>query len=469
MIAQTLFEKLWGGHIIAEEDGETLLYVDRLLIHEGSSHAFAQLAKRGVQVARPQQVFAFTDHYVPTHDRSGGIAAIADPAIRNMIVQLETNTQAHGVRLFGFDDPQQGILHIVPPELGITQPGLVLCGADSHTSTHGAFGALAFGVGASEAAHVAATQRIWQRKPKALRITVDGALSPGVYPKDVILGIIATIGAGGATGHVIEYAGSTIAGMSMEGRMTVCNMSVEAGGRAGMVAPDDTTFAYLQGRPYAPQGALWSEALAHWKTLRSEPEARFDQEAHIDAAALAPVVTWGTSPEHALPVDAVVPDPRRAADRDKATEIAAALNYMGLVPGASLAEVAVDRVFIGSCTNARIEDLRAAARVASLGKAVIPAWVVPGSRTVKRQAEREGLDRIFTTAGFDWREPGCSLCTAINGDQLRPGERCVSTSNRNFRGRQGTLGRTHLASPATAAASALTGRITDVRALLGRE
>ena len=469
MTAQTLFEKLWAEHVIAEEDGETLLYVDRLLVHEGSSHAFTQLAKRGAKVARPQQVFAFTDHYVPTHDRGGGIGAIADQAIRNMIVQLEANTQTHGVRLFGFDDPEQGILHIVPPELGITQPGLVLCGADSHTSTHGAFGTLAFGVGASEAAHVLATQRIWQRKPKALRITVDGALAPGVHPKDVILGIIATIGAAGATGHVIEYAGSTITGMSMEGRMTVCNMSIEAGGRAGMVAPDDTTFAYMDGRPYAPQGALWPEALAHWKTLRSEPDARFDREVHIGAAALSPIVTWGTSPEHALPVDAVVPDPRRATDQAKATEIAAALNYMGLAPGASLAEVVVDRVFIGSCTNARIEDLRAAARVARLGKAVIPAWVVPGSRTVKRQAEREGLDRIFTAAGFDWREPGCSLCTAINGDQLRPGERCVSTSNRNFRGRQGTGGRTHLASPATAAAAALTGRITDVRALLARE
>jgi 3-isopropylmalate/(R)-2-methylmalate dehydratase large subunit len=345
----------------------------------------------------------------------------------------------------------------------------VLCGADSHTSTHGAFGTLAFGVGASEAAHVLATQRIWQRKPKALRITVDGSLSPGVHPKDVILGVIATIGAAGATGHVIEYAGSTMAGMSMEGRMTVCNMSIEAGGRAGMVAPDATTFAYMEGRPYAPQGALWLEALAYWKCLRSDPQARFDQEVHVDAATLAPIVTWGTSPEHALPIDAVVPDPRRAADEGKATEIAAAMNYMGLAPGAALTQIAVDKVFIGSCTNARIEDLRAAARVARLGKAVIPAWVVPGSRTVKRQAEREGLDRIFTAAGFDWREPGCSLCTAINGDQLRPGERCVSTSNRNFRGRQGTGGRTHLASPATAAATALTGRISDVRTLLAQE
>ena len=468
MSARTLFEKLWSAHVVAEQDGETLLYVDRLLVHEGSSHAFAQLAKRGLTVARPQQVFAFTDHYVPTHDRSGGIEAIADPAIRNMILELGANTQRHGVRLFGFDDPQQGILHIVPPELGITQPGLVLCGADSHTSTHGAFGTLAFGVGASEAAHVLATQRIWQRKPKALRIVVDGELAQGVHAKDVILAIIATIGAGGATGHVIEYAGSTFANMSMEGRMTVCNMSIEAGGRAGMVAPDETTFEYMEGRAYAPQGARWQEALAHWKTLRSDPGAQFEKEVRIDGAALAPTVTWGTSPEHALPVDAAVPDPRRAADHVKATEIAAALDYMGIAPGVPLDSFAVDKVFIGSCTNARIEDLRAAARVAQLGKAVIPAWVVPGSRTVKRQAEREGLDRIFRAAGFEWREPGCSLCTAINGDQLRPGERCVSTSNRNFRGRQGTGGRTHLASPATAAATALTGRIADMRKLLAR-
>ena len=469
MSAQTLFEKLWSAHVVAEEDGETLLYVDRLLVHEGSSHAFEQLARRGARAARPQQVFAFTDHYVPTHDRSGGIDAIADPAVRNMIVQLEANTSAHGVRLFGFHDPQQGILHIVPPELGITQPGLVLCGADSHTSTHGAFGALAFGVGASEAAHVLATQRIWQRKPKALRITVDGALAPGVHPMDVVLAVIATIGAGGAIGHVIEYAGSTIAAMSMEGRMTVCNMSIEAGGRAGMVAPDDTTYAYMEGRPFAPRAGMWSQALAYWQTLASDPHAPFDREVRIDAAALAPTVTWGTSPEQALPVDAVVPDPRRAPDQVKATEIAAALDYMGLAPGAALAQTVVDKVFIGSCTNSRIEDLRAAARVARLGKAVIPAWVVPGSQTVKRQAEREGLDAIFESAGFDWREPGCSLCTALNGDQLRPGERCVSTSNRNFRGRQGTGGRTHLASPATAAATALTGRIADVRQILARE
>jgi 3-isopropylmalate/(R)-2-methylmalate dehydratase large subunit len=469
MPATTLFEKLWAGHVVAEEEGETLLYVDRLLVHEGASHAFAQLAERGVKVARPRQVFAFTDHYVPTHDRSGGIDAISDPAIRNMIIQLAANTEAHGVRLFGFHDPEQGILHIVPPELGITQPGLVLCGADSHTSTHGAFGTLAFGVGASEAAHVLATQQIWQRKPKSMRVIIDGALAFGVHPKDVILGLIAKIGAGGATGHVLEYAGSTIAAMSMEGRMTVCNMSIEAGGRAGMVAPDQTTFEYLQGRRYAPQGGQWSQALDYWKGLASEPGASFDKEVRLDASALAPTLTWGTSPEHALPVTATVPDPRRAVDAVKGTEIAAALAYMGLTAGMPLTEITVDRVFIGSCTNSRIEDLREAARVARLGRAVIPAWVVPGSRSVKRQAEAEGLDQVFRNAGFDWREPGCSLCTAINGDQLRPGERSVSTSNRNFRGRQGTGSRTHLASPASAAAAALFGRITDVRNVLARE
>jgi len=468
MPAQTLFEKIWTRHVVAEEDGETLLYVDRLLVHEGSSHAFTKLAERGIKVARPSQVFAFADHYMPTHDRSGGIAAIADPAMRNMIAGLNANASKHGVRVFGFDDPEQGILHIVPPELGITQPGLVLCGADSHTSTHGAFGTLAFGIGASEAAHVLATQQIWQRKPKTLRITIDGTLAHGVHAKDVILGLIATIGVGGATSHVIEYAGSTIAGLSMEGRMTICNMSIEAGGRAGMIAPDDTTFDYLHGRRYAPQGSMWAQALDYWKTMRSDPAACFDKEVHIDAAALDPTITWGTSPEHALPVTAAVPDPRQASDAAKATEIAAALSYMGLTPGTALADIAIDKVFIGSCTNSRIEDLREAAQVARLGKATVPAWVVPGSRTVKRQAEREGLDRVFVDAGFEWREPGCSLCTALNGDQLRPGERCISTSNRNFRGRQGTGGRTHLASPASAAAAALKGRITDVRTLLAR-
>lgn len=468
MAAQTMFDKIWDRHVTVVEEGEALLYVDRALIHEGSSHAFAALAAEQRAVFRPQQVFAFADHYVPTTGRDKGVAGIAMPEIRNMVMQLEANTKRHGITLFGIDDPRQGILHIVPPEQGITQPGLVIVGADSHTSTHGAFGCLAFGVGASEIMHVMATQALWQRKPKTLRIAVDGKPGFGVAAKDVILAIIASIGADGATGHVIEYAGSAIAAMSMEARMTVCNMSIEAGGRAGMVAPDETTFAYLAGRPYAPEGAVWNEAVAYWKTLPSDTGATFDKMVALDASQLAPMVTWGTSPEHALPVTSQVPDPRDVQDQTKRAEISAALDYMALKPGTQLTDITVDRVFIGSCTNSRIEDLRAAAEVARLGRAKVTTWVVPGSRTVQRQAEREGLDRVFTAAGFEWREPGCSLCTAINGDQLRPGERCASTSNRNFRGRQGTGGRTHLVSPAMAAAAALTGRLTDVRELAKR-
>jgi 3-isopropylmalate/(R)-2-methylmalate dehydratase large subunit len=468
MAARTMFEKIWQRHVIAEEEGELLLHVDRALIHEGSSHAFAALDAQRRTVARPQQVFAFNDHYVPTTGRDKGVNGIANPEIRNMVLKLAENAARHGVTLFGIDDPRQGILHIVPPEQGITQPGLLIVGADSHTSTHGAFGCLAFGVGASEMMHVMATQTIWQRKPKTMRVTIDGKLGFGVSAKDVILALIAKIGAGGGTGHVIEYAGSAITSMSMEARMTVCNMSIEAGARAGMVAPDATTFTYMNGRPYAPKGAAWDEALAFWKSLSSEPGAVFDREVMMDGGAIAPMVTWGTSPEHALPITDQVPDPRHARDGTKGAEIAAALDYQALKPGTMLADIPIDRVFIGSCTNSRIEDLRAAAEVARHGHAKIPAWVVPGSQTVKRQAEQEGLDRIFTKAGFEWREPGCSLCTAINGDQLQPGERCASTSNRNFRGRQGTGGRTHLVSPAMAAAAALTGHLTDVRELIKR-
>jgi 3-isopropylmalate/(R)-2-methylmalate dehydratase large subunit len=462
----TMFEKIWASHAIAEESGEVLLHVDRALIHEGSMHAFAQLEKRQRKVARPRQVYAFTDHYVPTTGRERGVDGIAIPEIRNMVLKLAANAEQHGVTLFGIDDPRQGILHIVPPEQGITQPGLVIAGADSHTSTHGAFGAYAFGIGASEMMHVLATQTLWQRKPATMRITVDGCLGFGVSPKDVILAIIASIGAGGGTGHVIEYAGPAIAAMSMEGRMTVCNMSIEAGARAGLVAPDDTTYEYMAGRPYAPQGAAWDEAMAFWRTLPTDPGAAFDREVAIDAGSIAPMVTWGTSPEHAAPVTERVPDPRDAPTDAKRDEIAAALDYQALAPGMPLEDVRIDRVFIGSCTNSRIEDLRAAAEVARLGKAAVTAWVVPGSQTVKRQAEAEGLDRVFKAAGFEWREPGCSLCTAINGDQLQPGERCASTSNRNFRGRQGTGSRTHLVSPAMAAAAALRGRLVDVRELL---
>ena len=467
MTTLTMFDKIWNRHVVAEEEGERLLYVDRALIHEGSSHAFAALEKQGRTVARPQQIFAFTDHYVPTTGRDRGIEGIAVEEIRNMVIAQHANTAKHGITLFGFHDPRQGILHIVPPEQGITQPGLLICGADSHTSTHGAFGCLAFGIGASEMMHVMTTQMIWQRKPKTLRVTIDGALGAGVAAKDVILALIAQIGVGGGVGHVIEYAGSTIRGMTMEARMTVCNMSIEGGARAGMVAPDDTTYAYLEGRPYAPKGAEWEAALAWWKTLPG-PDAQFDREVRLDATAIQPMVTWGTNPEQAGGVRGSVPHPDDAPDETRRAEYATALEYMALIPGMAVTDIAIDRVFIGSCTNSRIEDLRAAAEVAKHGRAKIPAWVVPGSKTVKAQAEREGLADVFLAAGFEWREPGCSLCTAINGDQLQPGERCASTSNRNFRGRQGTGGRTHLMSPAMAAAAALNGRITDVRDIVAR-
>jgi 3-isopropylmalate/(R)-2-methylmalate dehydratase large subunit len=466
MAARTMFEKIWNRHVLVEEDGELLLYVDRALIHEGSSHAFAALDRQQRRVARPQQIFAFTDHYVPTTGRDKGIEGIANPEIRNMVVKQHANTKKHGIRLFGFDDPGQGILHIVPPEQGITQPGMLICGADSHTSTHGAFGCLAFGIGASEMMHVMSTQTIWQRKPRTLRIRVDGKTGFGVASKDVILAIIARIGVAGGVGHVIEYAGTTFAEMSMEARMTVCNMSIEGGARAGMVAPDDTTFEYMEGRPYAPKGVAWRDAMAYWKALPSDADATFDLEVALDAAQIAPMVTWGTNPEQTLPISGSVPEPKHAQNDNQAAEYAAAIDYMGLKPGMALAEIAIDRVFIGSCTNSRIEDIRAAAEVAKLGKAKVPAWVVPGSQRVKAQAEKEGLDAVLRAAGFEWREPGCSLCTAINGDQLQPGERCASTSNRNFRGRQGTGSRTHLVSPAMAAAAALTGRLADVRELI---
>ncbi|MGQ0524487.1 MAG: 3-isopropylmalate dehydratase large subunit [Betaproteobacteria bacterium] len=468
MAASTMFEKIWRRHVIAEEDGELLLHVDRALIHEGSSHAFEKLDSQQRTVARPRQVFAFNDHYVPTTGRDKGVDGIAIPEIRNMVLKLAANTAKHGITLFGIDDPRQGILHIVPPEQGITQPGLLICGADSHTSTHGAFGCLAFGIGASEMMHVMATQTIWQRASKTMRITINGALGFGVAPKDVILAIIAKIGAGGGVGHVIEYAGPAIKAMTMEGRMTVCNMSIEGGARAGMVAPDETTFEYMAGRPYAPIGPAWEEALAFWKTVPSDADAAFDQEVALEGSDIAPMVTWGTSPEHASPITGTAPDPDRAPNETKRAEIAAALEYQGLAPGMAFTDIAIDRVFIGSCTNSRIEDLRAAAEVARRGRTRVPAWIVPGSRAVQRQAEQEGLDRIFKDAGFEWRDPGCSLCTAINGDQLKPGERCASTSNRNFRGRQGTGSHTHLVSPSMAAAAALTGRLTDVRELLGK-
>jgi 3-isopropylmalate/(R)-2-methylmalate dehydratase large subunit len=422
----------------------------------------------GRRVRCPEQVFAFHDHYVPTTGRERGIEAIVVPEIRQMVTQLQENAREHGFTLFGLDDPRQGILHVVPPELGLTLPGLVIVGSDSHTCTHGAFGTLAFGIGASEMMHVLATQTIWQRQPRTMRIIVNGELGFGVCAKDVILAIIGAIGVAGASGCAIEYSGAAISAMSMEARMTLCNMSIEAGARTGMVAPDETTWVHLAGKPYAPQGTAWDGALSYWRTLASDADARFDSVVAIDGCAIAPMVTWGTTPEQAAPVTGRVPRLSEARNERERGEFAAALEYMDLQPGMPLADISVDRVFIGTCTNGRIEDLRAAAQVARLGRARIPAWVVPGSREVQREAEREGLDQVFAAAGFEWRDPGCSMCTGHNGDQLRPGERCASTSNRNFVGRQGRGSRTHLVSPAMAAAAALTGRLVDVRELLGR-
>ncbi|MGE5202771.1 MAG: 3-isopropylmalate dehydratase large subunit [Acidobacteriota bacterium] len=464
---RTLFEKIWERHVVVErDDGQTLLYVDRHLIHDGSRRAFEVLGERGLRVRRPDRTFGTPDHYVPTTSRS--MEGVDDPDRRLMVESITKNAREHNVTVFGLDDPRQGIIHVVGPEQGLTQPGMTLVCGDSHTSTHGALGALAFGIGATEVAHVLATQTLWQRRPKTMRIAVDGRLGPGVGGKDVILAIIAKIGAAGAVGHAVEYAGSAIRGLSMEGRLTVCNMSIEAGARAGMIAPDDTTFAYVEGRPYAPKGAAWEKALAYWRTLPSAAEARFDREVTLDGAEIAPMVTWGTSPENAAPISGRVPDPAGIDDAERRAAMAKALDYMGLAPGTAIADIPVQRVFIGSCTNSRIEDLRLAARVAKGRKvaASVHAMVVPGSGLIKRQAEAEGLDKIFTDAGFEWREAGCSMCVGMNGDLVAAGDRCASTSNRNFQGRQGRGARTHLLSPAMAAAAAVTGRFTDVRRLL---
>ena len=463
----TLFEKIWRQHRVVErDDGQALLWIDRHLCHEGSFHAFDKLARSGRTVRRPDLTFAIADHYVPTRDRGLGAR---DPEIATMIRLLGENAAANGIRLFGLDDPDQGIVHVVAPELGLTQPGVTLVCGDSHTSTHGAFGALAFGIGASEVSHVLATQTLWQKRPRTLRITVDGRLGPHVGAKDLILAVIARIGADGAAGHVVEYAGEAIRALPMEARMTVCNMTIEAGGRAGLVAPDDITFDWLNGRRYAPKGAAWDAAVAEWRGLVSDPDAVFDREVRLDAAAVAPTVTWGTSPEHALPVTDRVPDPADEPDPGRRATLEAAIGYMGLTVGTPLAEIPVDRVFIGSCTNARIGDLRAAAAVLAGRRAVVPVMVVPGSSAVKREAEAEGLDRVFREAGAEWLESGCSMCAATNGDMVAPGQRCASTTNRNFRGRQGPGSRTHLMSPAMAAAAAVTGRIADVRTLEGGE
>jgi 3-isopropylmalate/(R)-2-methylmalate dehydratase large subunit len=449
---KTLFEKIWDRHVITTRAGQTLLYVDRHIIHDSSLHAFANLDKRGIAVRKKALTFGTPDHYVPTVSRDP--ADCPTPEIRHMVTLYASNMKKHAVPSFKLEDERQGIVHIIGPEQGLTLPGQLLVCGDSHTSTHGALGALAFGIGQSENEHVLATQTLWQGPSKTMRITVDGVRPQGVTAKDVILAIIGRIGAGGAVGHVVEYAGSAIRDMSIEERLTVCNMSIEAGARAGMVAPDEKTFAYVEGRPMAPKGSAWDAALAYWKTLPSDADAKFDREVRLDAAELQPMITWGTSPENALPITAVVPgEPRRA------------LEYMGLKEGVPLEGIAIDRVFIGSCTNSRIEDLRAAAAVAKGRKAKVQAIVAPGSGLVKKQAEAEGLDRIFKEAGFEWRFAGCSMCVGMNGDLGKPQERIASTSNRNFEGRQGKGVRTHLMSPAMAAAAAVSGKITDVRKL----
>jgi 3-isopropylmalate/(R)-2-methylmalate dehydratase large subunit len=460
-MAATLSEKIWDRHVVHAAPGEPdLLYVDLHLVHEVTSpQAFDGLRLHGRTVRRPDLCVATMDHNVPTTDVD---APIADPVSARQIEVLAANCAEFGIRLYGMGDPGQGIVHIIGPEQGLTLPGMTIVCGDSHTSTHGAFGALAFGIGTSEVEHVLATQTLPQARPGTMAVVVDGDLPTGVTAKDVVLAVIAKIGTQGGIGSVLEYRGSAIRGLSMEGRMTVCNMSIEAGARAGLVAPDDTTFAYLEGRPSAPTGAVWERALDEWRALPSDPDARFDHEVTLDAAALRPAVSWGTNPGQTVTIDDAVPDPDSFTEVHHRDAARLALRYMGLQAGTPIREITVDTVFIGSCTNSRIEDLRAAAQVVE-GRSVhtgVRALVVPGSRAVKVQAEAEGLDRVFEAAGFEWREPGCSMCLAMNPDKLSAGERCASTSNRNFEGRQGKGGRTHLVSPAVAAATAVAGRFT---------
>lgn len=464
----TIIRKIWDRHVVTERpDGMCLLYIDRHLVHEVTSpQAFEALRLAGRKVRRPLSLLAVPDHNVPTS--SDRLFRIEDPDSRRQIETLRQNAREAGITLFDIDDIRQGIVHVTGPENGLILPGITAVCGDSHTSTLGAFGAIAFGIGTTEVEHALATQTLWQRKPREMRITVTGAPGLGVSAKDVILAIIAKIGSGGGTGYAIEYAGEAVRRMSMEERLTVCNMTIEAGGRFGMVGPDETTFSYLKGRPAAPGGSQWDTALADWKSLSSDPDACFDREESIDASRIEPQVTWGTSPEDALPVTGVVPDPATQPDPRVRERMERALRYMDLRPGTRLVDIPIDKVFIGSCTNARIEDLRVAARVAG-GKKVadgVTAMVVPGSGLVKRQAEEEGLDAIFLEAGFQWRLPGCSMCLGMNPDHLKPGERCASTSNRNYEGRQGPGGRTHLMSPMMAVAAAIAGRITDVREVL---
>jgi 3-isopropylmalate/(R)-2-methylmalate dehydratase large subunit len=465
MAGKTLFEKIWDRHVIAERDGgQSLVYIDRHLCHDGSFNAFGQLREHGRAVRRPAQTFATPDHYTPTS--SADLRDVPDPRAHEISTAIDKNCADFGVTLFPWGDDRQGIAHVVGPEQGITLPGIMLCCGDSHTSTHGALGCISFGIGASEVAHVMATQCIWQRRPKTMRITVNGELGFGVTGKDVIIAIIRQISAAGGTGHAIEYAGSAIRNLSMEGRLTLCNMTIEAGSRIGMVAPDDKTLEYVKGRPFTPSGADWDKAEAFWRSLPSDDDAVFDTEHTVDGNAIAPMVTWGNSPQWAAPVTDVIPDPSSEMDAEKRAEMVDTLDYMDLKPGTAITDIKVDKVFIGSCTNARIEDLRSAAAVAKGRRAIVSTLISPGSGLVKKQAEAEGLDKIFTDAGMEWRMPGCSMCVGMNGDLLEPGERSASTSNRNFRGRQGQGSRTHLVSPAMAAAAAVTGTFADVRKLM---
>ena len=461
---QTLFDKIWQAHVVERDaDGTCLLYIDRHLVHEVTSpQAFEGLRAAGRQVRRPDATIAVVDHNVPTSDRRQGIA---EPESRLQIETLERNVAEFGVPYFPLLDARQGIVHVVGPEQGISLPGMTIVCGDSHTSTHGAMGALAFGIGTSEVEHVLATQTLAQKPARNMLVRIDGALPPGVTAKDLVLAVIGRIGTAGGTGHVIEFAGDAIRGLDMAGRLTVCNMAIEAGARAGLIAPDDTTFAYVEGRPFAPQGEAFARATEYWRTLASDPGATYDRTVVLHAADIAPMVSWGTSPEAVAPITGTVPDPANTPDEAARTQMRRMLDYMGLAPGQALATLPVDVVFIGSCTNGRIEDIRAAAAIAR-GRHVaqgVRAMVVPGSGLVKAQAEREGLDRILLDAGFEWREPGCSMCLGMNPDKLTAGQRCASTSNRNFEGRQGPGGRTHLLSPAMAAAAAIAGRLTDVR------
>jgi 3-isopropylmalate/(R)-2-methylmalate dehydratase large subunit len=466
---RTLYDKLWDEHVVhVEPDGTTLLYIDRHLIHEVTSpQAYEGLRLTGRTPWRTSSIVATADHNTPTRGWEKGLDGIADPVSREQIVTLDANIRRFGAAAyFPFRDREQGIVHVIGPELGATLPGMTVVCGDSHTDTHGALGALAFGIGTSEVEHVLATQTLLSKKARNLLVQIDGALGPGVGAKDVVLALIGRIGTAGATGYAVEFGGSTVQALSLEARMTLCNMAIEAGARAGMVAVDQRTIDYVRGRPFAPTGSLWDAAVAHWRTLRSDPDARFDRVVPIDASHVEPQVTWGTSPEMVCAIGQAVPDPARETDPVRRAGIERALEYMGLVPGLPITDIRIDKVFIGSCTNSRIEDLREAARIVRgrhVAASVKQALVVPGSGRVKAQAQAEGLDRVFVQAGFEWREPGCSMCLGMNEDRLEAGERCASTSNRNFEGRQGAGGRTHLVSPAMAAAAALAGRFVDVR------